>query len=95
MNIIENLIARIEDYRTTNKSPCKSYATIAAAEKATAEAAAAAGKYFDRNGVQARYVVFFIPSWGRWVGALDYTELLSRKTAQGGYIGAITGFFTY
>jgi hypothetical protein len=39
--------------------------------------------------------VFFIEAWGRWVGALDYSELLSRKTARGGYIGAVPGFYTY
>ena len=95
MIITANLIARIEEYRTTNKTPCKNYGTQAAAEKATAAAAATAGKYFDRNAVPARYVVFFNEAWGRWVGAMDYTELLSRKTCQGGYIGAVSGFFTY
>lgn len=95
MNITQNLIARIEEYRATNKNPCKNYATEAAAEKATAAAAAKAGTYFDLNGTSARYVVFFNEAWGRWVGAMDYSELLSRKTARGGYIGAITGFYTY
>ena len=95
MNIIESLTARIEEYRSTNKQPCKNYATQEAAEKATAKAAEAAGKYFDREGRAPRYVVFFIPAWGRWVGAMDYTELFGRSTANGGYIGAITGFFTY
>lgn len=95
MNIIENLIERIEEYRATNKQPCKNYATAAAAEKATAAAAAAAGKYFDRTAQPARYVVFFNPAWGRWVGAMDYSELFRRPTAVGGYVGAIPGFYTY
>ena len=95
MNIIETVTARIEEYRLTNKQPCKNYATQQAAEKATAKAADAAGKYFDRDGKAPRYVVFFIPAWGRWVGALDYSEMFSRSTANGGYIGAITGFYTY
>ncbi len=95
MNVIDTLIARIEEYRSTNKQPCKNYGTQQAAEKAVAAAAQKAGQYFDRNGVPARYVVFFNQAWGRWVGAMDYTELLSRKTCQGGYIGAITGFYTY
>ena len=95
MNLITNLIIRIEEYRATNKQPCKNYATQEAAEKATAKAADAAGKYFDRNGKAPRYVVFFNPSWGRWVGALDYSEMLNRSTANGGYLGAITGFYTY
>ena len=33
-NIIAELTARIEEYRATNKNPCKNYATEAAAEKA-------------------------------------------------------------
>jgi hypothetical protein len=95
MNIINTLTARIEKYRASNKQPCKNYGTQAAAEKATAAAAAAAGKYFDRNGRPARYVVFFNEAWGRWVGALDYSELLTRPTATGGYLGAVQGFYTY
>jgi hypothetical protein len=95
MNIIESLTARIEEYRATNKQPCKNYATQEAAEKATAKAAEAAGKYFDRDGKAPRYVVFFVPAWGRWVGAMDYSEMFRRSTHQGGYIGAIKGFYTY
>lgn len=95
MNIIETLTARIEEYRSTNKQPCKNYATQEAAEKATAKAAEAAGKYFDSEGRAPRYVVFFVPAWGRWVGGLDYSELFRRKTCNGGYVGAITGFYTY
>ena len=95
MNIIETVTGRIEAYRATNKQPCKNYATESAAEKATAAAATAAGKYFDRDGRAPRYVVFFIPAWNRWVGAMDYTELFRRSTAKGGYVGAIKGFFTY
>jgi hypothetical protein len=95
MNIIESLIARIEDYRTTNKQPCKNYATQRAAEKATANAAKLAGEYFDSKAAPVRYVVFFNEAWGRWVGALDYTELVRRSTFQGGYLGADLGFYTY
>jgi hypothetical protein len=99
MNIIESLTARIEEYRATNKNPCKNYATRAAAEKATAAMAQAAANYFDvqdRNDVPpARYVVFFNEAWGRWVGAIDLTELLKRKNSTGGYLGCCTGFYTY
>jgi hypothetical protein len=95
MNIIESLIVRIEERRLDNKQPCKNYATQEAAEKATAAAAKAAGKYFDSDEKTARYVVFFIPAWNRWVGGLDYTELFRRSTANGGYIGAIKGFYVY
>ena len=35
MNIIENVIERVEAYRKTNQNPCKNYATKKSAEKAT------------------------------------------------------------
>ena len=95
MNIVTNLISRIEDYRSTNKQPCKNYATKEAAEKALEKASTTAGKIFDRNARPANYVVFFVPEWNRWTGAMDYTELFRRQTSIGGYIGAVPGFFTY
>jgi hypothetical protein len=95
MDVVTSLIARIEEYRSSNKNPCKSYKTEAAAKKAVAEAAKKAGNLFDTAGNSARYIVFFVPAWGRWVGAMDYTELLRRPTATGGYLGAVTGFYTY
>lgn len=95
MNVVTNLINRIEEYRATNKQPCKNYATKEAAEKALIEASTRAGVYFDKEAQPARYVVFYNEAWGRWVGAMDYTELFSRKTSLGGYIGAIKGFYTY
>jgi hypothetical protein len=95
MNVIESLTERIEDYRKSNSKPCKSYKTRSAAEKATAEAARIAGLHFDQLATPARYIVFFIPTWGRWVGALDFTEIFSRKTSQGGYLGVCPGFYSY
>lgn len=99
MNIINDLTARIEEYRATNKNPCKNYATQAAAEKATAAMAQAAATYFDsqsrKDARSANYVVFFNEAWGRWVGAIDLSELLRRPNSTGGYLGFCTGFFTY
>jgi hypothetical protein len=98
MNIIADLNARIEDYRATNKQPCKNYATQAAAEKATSEVALAAARYFTRRDyavISARYVVFYVEAWGRWVGCVDLSELMGRKTSTGGYVGFCKGFFTY
>jgi hypothetical protein len=99
MNLIDTLTARIEEYRATNKNPCKSYATKDAAEKATAKMAQIAATYFDRHNREdarpARYVVFFNEAWGRWVGAIDLTELLNRENSTGGYLGVCTGFYTY
>lgn len=89
MNIIKNLIERIEDYRKTNANPCKSYATEAAAEKATAQVAADCAVYFhgqtgsaDTNIPSAHYVVFYVPSWGRWVGAINQSEVMRRYFEQ-------------
>lgn len=99
MNIIETLTARIEDYRATNKQPCKNYATREAAEKATAKMAQSAARYFDAqnrdDAPSARYVVFFDEAWGRWVGAIELSELLRRPNSTGGYLGFCTGFFTF
>ena len=95
MNIIDTLTARIEEYRLTNKQPCKNYATKEAAEKALKAASVRAGSYFDKDAKPARYVVFFIPAWNRWVGAMDYSEMFTRSTCMGGYVGAISGFYTY
>ena len=98
MNILSSLLGRIEAFRATNKTPCKNYATEEAAEKATAAMAKAAADYFDNGGDAARparYVVFFVPGWNRWVGAIDLTELLARKTSTGGYLGFCKGFYTF
>lgn len=96
MNIIKSLTARIEDYRATNKQPCKNYATEAAAEKATSEIAAHAARYLTGrdNEPSAQYIVFYVEAWGRWVGCVNMSELLTRKGA-GGYIGCCKGFFTW
>lgn len=99
MNIIDSLIARIEEYRATNKNPCKNYATREAAEKATAKMAQEAATYYDKDDNKevrsARYLVFYIEPWGRWVGAIQLSELLNRKNSTGGYLGFCTGFYTF
>ena len=94
MNITESLIARIEDYRATNKQPCKNYATEAAAVKAMEKAVADGQNYFGTDK-PARYVVFFNPAWGRWCAGIDMSEYMRRSDFGGGYIGFFTGFFTY
>lgn len=98
-NIINELTARIEDYRKENKNPCKNYGSEAAAEKATAKMAQAAATYFDKQGRadarSADYVVFYVEAWGRWVGCINLSELLRRDTSTGGYLGFCKGFYTY
>jgi hypothetical protein len=97
MNTIDTLIARVEEYRATNANPCKNYKTQAAAEKATASISKLAGAYFDIAGNEAEYIVVFNAAWGRWIGAVNLNELISRKTARGGYLGIVSnaGFFSY
>jgi len=99
MNIITSLTVRIEDYRSTNKNPCKSYATQQSAEKATSEMAQAAATYFDAkhrsDAPSASYVVFYIEAWGRWVGAIDINNLIRRPNHAGGYLGFCKGFYSY
>ena len=96
-NVITTLTARIEDYRSENKNPCKNYATQAAAEKATALMAKRAAAHFSikDDAPSADYVVFYIEAWGRWVGCINLNELIRRPGAAGGYMGFCTGFFTY
>lgn len=95
-NTITKLIERIEDYRATNKNPCKNYATEAAAEKATAAMAKACAEYYsdNENEKACPYVVFYVPAWGRWCGAVNHTRLLNKY---GGYAGfpSTKNFFSY
>jgi len=101
MNQVDSIIQRVEDYRATNKNPCKSYKTKAAAEKATARVAQIAADHFAilRNigAVPARYMVVYVPAWGRYVGAIDLTEVMGRQSSTGGYLGICSahGFFSY
>jgi predicted ATPase len=100
MNIAKDLIARIEDYRATNKKPCKSYATEAKAEEVAQTLAVKYAAYFanSKNGnAPCRFIVVFNEAWGRWVVGFDFSELLSRNSSTGGYIGIASndGFFTY
>jgi hypothetical protein len=96
MNIIEDLIKRIESRREYNKQPCKNYATKERADKATKEMARITGRHFDSR-TPARYIVFFNEYWGRWIGAVDMSELLSRHDSKGGYLGICShrNFYTY
>lgn len=95
MNIIKSLISRIENRLQETKAPCKGYATEEAAEKAAEKASIELGKYWDLNNQPMRYVVFYVPSWGKWTAALDLTEMAGRKMFAGGYLGNNKGFYTY
>lgn len=96
MNIIKSLIARMIEDRGTNKSfPCKTYATEVAAEKAIQQAAIDYPKCLcGEDAAEAQYVVFFVPAWNRWTGAINAGEVLARKNA-GGYIGHCPDVYKY
>jgi len=95
MNIITLLTNKIEKRKTETANPCKSYATMAAAEKATSKMADMVGN--EHGTRQAQYLVFYIESWGRWVGAVNLTETLARHDRNGGYLGlcGTNGFYTF
>jgi hypothetical protein len=100
MNITKNIIDRIEAYRLENKNPCKSYATEAKAIAVAEKKAAYYADYFADQGVKtkpARYIVAYNDAWGRWIVAFDFSELMSRNTSNGGFIGiaAQQGFYSY
>lgn len=94
MNLIKTLIARIEEYRATNKSPCKSYASEASAEKAAEQYAAKIVSSFTDEKFDLEYVVFYNPAWDRWCVAFRTGPLLQKY---GGYMGVASeyGFFSY
>jgi len=99
MNIETSIIDRVTSRYSENKNPCKSYKTKEAADRATMQAALEMADEFTSQSacekIPARYILVFIPAMGRWVGALDMTEMLRRSTSQGGYLGVCKGFYKY
>lgn len=106
MNIVKDLVARIEKRLTETKKPCKLYATEAAAEKVAEDEAKFLAVYFSRYTFSepeaehvrpARYVVVHIPSVNRWAIGLDQTEVMGRRDSVGGYamIMAERGIYTF
>jgi hypothetical protein len=68
MNIIKNLIQKIEERRKETKDPCKNYATYEAAENAAKKAAKEGAEHFGVNDIN--YLVFYNPWWERYCIAL-------------------------
>lgn len=100
MNIVKDLVARIEKRLTETKNPCKLYATEAAAEKVAEKQALTFGQYFARDVEKARparYVVVHIPSANKWAIGFDQTEIMGRRDFAGGYAGIIStaGFYSF
>lgn len=100
MNIVKDLVARIEKRLLDTKKPCRLYATEERAEAEAVDQAAFMGAYFARPGTTsrpARYVVVFIPSVGKWAIGFDLTEVMNRHNACGGYVGVMAdrGFYTF
>lgn len=97
MNIIKNLQARINERLAETSKPCKTYASYNKADEVGEKFAAKLGKAFDTAGRPARYVVVYIDAMQRYTPAFDYSELFSRSTAMGGYVGmaANAGFYSF
>lgn len=106
MNLVKDLIARIEKRLTETKSPCKLYKTEAAAEKVAEEEARVLAVYFspymqdseEAKKVQpARYIIVHIPSVDKYAIGFDQTEVMRRERCSGGYVGIMAdrGFYTF
>lgn len=101
MNLIKVLTNRAIDSRGSNKAfSCKTYATEAVAEKATAKAAQNVADAFARFGAEskndpAHYMVVYIQEWDKWVGFINISECVNRKDSTGGYLGVEDGFFKW
>ena len=96
MNIVTNLIERIERRAQETKNPCKLYSSYEAADRAGSKIAHDVGIIHETRRA-ANYVVFEIPSLGKWAAAIDLSGVLSRPEAVGGYVGYAgqKGFYTY
>jgi len=94
MNIIKNLIDRVESYYATNKKPCKSYVSEEGAEKAAQQAAIKIADYFNEKSEHVDYVVFFVPAMNRWTVAFHISPLIRKH---GGYVGISSelGYFSF
>lgn len=101
MNIVKDIIARIEERAKQTKKPCKLFATEEKAEAIAAFKAQELADYFAKEGVKhvrpARYIVVMIPSLGKWTCAFDLSEVMGRETSTGGYLGVFAeqGFYTF
>lgn len=99
MNLVKDLVSRIERRLTETKKPCKLYATEAAAEKVAEEQAEFMGSYFTNvaHPRPARYIIVHIPSVDKYAIGFDMTEIMNRSEAVGGYLGVMSdrGFYTF
>ena len=87
MREIDDTVSRCEDWRTTNKNPCKSYKSEHSANIIAGKHADVYGRFYDRKGEKMKYHIAFVPSWGRYIIIFDMTEMAARPEFCGGYIG--------
>jgi len=102
MNITSKLLQRINDRLTETKTPCKLYKSYENADKAGKKVAARSALHFTpcsaevvANVEATHYLVVFIPSIRKYTVCFDLTELVSRRTTSGGYLGICGDFYTY
>ena len=84
---IDVTVSRCEDWRLTNKNPCKSYKSEHSANIAAGKLSVIYGSFYDRKGEKMKYHIALVPSWGRYIIVFDMTEMAARPEFRGGYIG--------
>ena len=98
-NIVKSIYAKLIEHRGSNKSfPCKVYKSEAGAEAVVEKACENIIKHFfiePEKQREAGYLVFYIKEWDRWVAAINFSEVLSRKDCQGGYLGIESDFYKF
>lgn len=100
MNMVKELVKRVEARFAETKNPCKSYSSEERAEKVATQIAQEVANYFNRNKPNEtarpmRYLVVYIPSMQRWVIGFDMSELINRASSTGGYLGICGEHFTF
>lgn len=106
MNLVKDLVVRIEKRLTQTKRPCKLFSTEAKAEAVAEKEAKYLAVYFSRHSMSdaeaenirpARYLIVYIPSVGKYAIGFDQTEVMARSTSTGGYVGVMSdrGFYTF
>ncbi len=94
MNIIKDLVSRIEERLTETKSPCKLYATEASAEKAAEQWVLKGAEYFGITPNNVRYVIVFVPSIQKYTVCFDTSHIFGTKGC-GGYVGFFDNYFCF
>ena len=90
-----NLIDRIEQALSENKSSTKTYATKERAEKTATKLWGDFNRIYGSD-IPGEFVTVYVPSTNRWTPVFNLTNWLGRFNNGGVYVGffATKGFFT-